>query len=227
MSNFGASSSSEEASSLLPLLSVAGSLQSGLTSLETTIQQQLVGLRSLLERQAGSASSLVRLRLQHSGVGLDCNCCKMLEQPISDFTQPSSKSIYELSYSFILHCIVLRCFSLARNCSMPLLKFKGLFAKRLSSPPMLIALEEICWGRPFCNALTTYGLLKSSMSMLQEQLESRLQETMSAAETSAFKALPESSAAVQEFSDTVQQLIFDMLMSKVRKTKIVISLRIK
>ena len=63
--------------------------------------------------------------------------------------------------------------------------------------------------------------------MLQEQLESRLQETMSAAETSAFKALPESSAAVQEFSDTVQQLIFDMLMSKVQKTKIVISLRIK
>ena len=62
--------SSEEASGMLPLLSVAGNLQSGLSALESQIRQQLASLSSLLEKQSGGASSLIQLRLRQSQVGM-------------------------------------------------------------------------------------------------------------------------------------------------------------
>lgn len=66
---------------MLPLLTVAGSLQSGLRSLETNLKQQIVNLKGLLGKQSGPPSSLIRLRLGHAGVRIQIHTKQWLHIP--------------------------------------------------------------------------------------------------------------------------------------------------
>lgn len=59
--------SSEEASGMLPLLTVAGNLQSSLAALDSQIRQHMTGLTGLFEKQANKLST-TQLRLRHAEV---------------------------------------------------------------------------------------------------------------------------------------------------------------
>lgn len=72
LSRGSAVTSNEEASGMLPLLTVTGTLQAELHMLNKQIRQRIMDLNGFLDgqKQPGTVSSLVRLRLNRSEVGL-------------------------------------------------------------------------------------------------------------------------------------------------------------